>query len=170
LFQLLPFLTYGPGRARPVENSCACYVLSLFPVEAAIISVRSCVHTGPWNHVASYAENTSAQGIGHSPLDRATVKNSWRPKSTPIFYSVVMNGKSNLTLHKHIRPTCSCLHNFLTMFWDKSMCRSHLTCNLSSFILMDKLGTFSAFQSGLYLLTPSEFFLHMLDVLSETFV
>lgn len=121
-------------RKSPTNTiSVQANVLSLFPLGAEIIYVHSCVHTGPANHVVSYAEITSAQEIGHLPLDRATVKNSWRHNSTPIFYGVVMNGKSNLTLHKHIRTTCSCLHNFLKKFWDQSMCRIHLTCNLSYF-------------------------------------
>jgi len=44
------------------------------------------------------------------------------------------------------------------------MCRGRLTRNLSFFILTDTLGTFSAFQSGLNLLTLSEFFLHTVEV------
>jgi len=71
LVRLIPFLTHGAGKAQTVENICTRYVLSLFPVGAEIISVRSCVHTGPGNQVASYAKITSVQGIGHLHLDRA---------------------------------------------------------------------------------------------------
>jgi hypothetical protein len=56
------------------------------------------MHTSPGNHIASYAETVSTQGIGYLPLDRVTVKNSWRHSSTPVFRDVVMNGKGGHTL------------------------------------------------------------------------
>jgi hypothetical protein len=104
LFWLLPFLTYGPGRAQPVENSCGYYVLSLFPVGTEIISFRSCVHASPGNHIASYAETVGAQGIGYIPLDRVTVKNSWRHSSTPVFHDVVMKVKVGTHLKRYRVP------------------------------------------------------------------
>jgi hypothetical protein len=82
-------------RKNPTSREMLCVlVLSLFPVGAGITSFRSCVLTGPMNHVPSYAEITSVQGIGHLPLDRARVKNSSRHRSTPILRPTYLLNKA----------------------------------------------------------------------------